>query len=52
LLLLVVAGAGESFFLSEMLMVDEDVEFCELPWMEFWSSGQSYEQLRSVHVEM
>jgi hypothetical protein len=40
LLLLVVAGAGESFFLSEMLMVDEDVEFCELALdgvLEFWT---------------
>jgi hypothetical protein len=29
LLLLVVAGAGESF-LSAMLMADEEVDFCEL----------------------
>jgi hypothetical protein len=40
LLLLLVAGAGESFFLSEMLMVDEDVKFCELALdgvLAFWT---------------
>ena len=26
--------------------------FAKLRWMEFWSFGQSYEQLRWVHVEM
>ena len=49
LLLLLVASASE-WFLSTMLMTDDNVKV--LRTCLGWSFGQSYEQLRSVHVEI